>query len=172
MPPNSLKSARLSIWIAKKPVLQGKFYWLDKRPIFLFNVDKNKLWRNYNGYSIATQLLEVFSELKLRVTIIYKNIETGEKWSATPSDFYKYGIPVSWGSHRQLVLPIAKWKAFRLNLEEPFNLPKMTIDDWKQTKPQQQQLMDCSMPLNVWEELKKRHPEVIAKIRGSIPTGS
>jgi hypothetical protein len=123
-------NCRLMIWINKKPVLQGKIYKLDKKWVFLVNVDKNKIWRNFNGYSIANQILELFEKAKLRPLILYKNVENGLVFMANQSMFKKFGIQVNFGSHRQIVLPVNKWKFFKEELKEPFNLPQMTTSDW------------------------------------------
>ena len=125
-----MTNCRLMIWINKKPVLQGKIYKLDKKWVFLVNIDKNKIWHTYNGYSIATQILELFQKAKIRPLIIYKNIENEQLLLATPSTFYKYGIPVAFGGHRQIILTMNKWKFFKEELNEPFNLPQMTTSDW------------------------------------------
>lgn len=127
--------ARLSIWIKRKTVPQGKIFQKDGRWIYLANITSNKYWRNYSGYSIATQLLETFSKAKIRPLIIYRITDKNLAWSATPTDFLKNGIPVTYGSHRQQVLPIKKWKAHRKSLNEPFNLPDMTIDEWVKLDP-------------------------------------
>jgi hypothetical protein len=121
---------RLSIWISKKPVLQGKVYQLDGKWVFLVNIDKNKLWYKYNGYSIATQVLEAFKKLKIRPLILYKYAERHQVFMATPSKFYKYGIPVNFGGHRQFILALQYWSYFKGELNEPFNLPEVTIDKW------------------------------------------
>lgn len=122
--------ARLSIFIKGHPVLQGKFYFLNEKPVFLVNIDDAKLWHNYNGYSIALQILETFQKAKLRPLILYKHITRNIVYQTTPSMFSKKGILVPYGSHRQSVLPINKWKIFKEDIQEPFNLPEVSVDNW------------------------------------------
>lgn len=123
-------SARLSIFIKGCPVIQGKYYTLNGKPVFLVNIDDNKLFYNYNGYSISCQILETFSVAKLRPLILYKHLKKNIVYQTTPSVFNKKGILVSYGSHRQSVLPINKWKIFKGDLQEPYNLPSMSVDQW------------------------------------------
>jgi hypothetical protein len=73
---------------------------------------------------------------------------------ATPSDFKKYGILVDYGSHRQFVLPLNKWRFFHDDLQEPFGLPKLSIDDW--IKQSNNTIEDCSAPLSVMQRLKEQ----------------
>lgn len=159
-----MKTARLKIWIKGKPVLQGKYYERDGKPVFLCNIDRNKLWTTYNGYSIANQILEAFSKLKIRPLILYKYAERNLVYQATPSDFYRHGIQVDYGHHRQLILPVSKWKFFKEDLKEPFNLPAMTLDEW--TKKEEKRIEDLSIPFSVLGELKKRNPDLVTSLRG------
>jgi hypothetical protein len=129
------KEARLYIWIKKKPVLQGKFYYLKGKPVFLVNIDGNKLWTVYNGYSIANQILEALKCTTLRPTILYKHVEKNLVYMAKPSWFDKYGIQVGYGGHRQIVLPVSRWSFFKEPLDEPFGLPKMDVNEWKKGDP-------------------------------------
>lgn len=122
-------NARLSIFIKGHPVLQGKYYVLNEKPVFLANVDDAKLWHNYNGYSIANQILETFKKAKLRPLILYKHLTRGI-YQAVPSRFYKKAIQVDFGQHRQLVLPIKEWVFFKDDLQEPYNLPEVSVDNW------------------------------------------
>lgn len=121
--------ARLSIFIKEHPVVQGKFYFLNEKPVFLVNIDDNKLWHNYNGYSIALQILETFQKAKIRPLILYKHITRNIIYQTTPSMFNKKGILVDY-NHRQSVLPINKWRVFKEDLQEPFNLPEMSVGNW------------------------------------------
>lgn len=149
-----MKSCRLQIFIKGKPKLQGKFYTLNGKYVFLANIDQNKLWTTYNGYSIANQILEAFSKVKIRPVILYKYVEKNLIYKATPSDFRKYGIQVDYGSHRQLILPLAKWHFFHDDLQEPFGLPKMTTDNW--IKESTTHLVeDYSVPLSIMQRLKQ-----------------
>jgi hypothetical protein len=125
---------RLSIYIKGKNTPQGKVFIKDGKWIYLANITSNKYWRNYSGYSIATQLLEAFSKAKIRPLIIYRITDKNLAWSATPTTFLKKGIPVTY-DHRQQVLPIKKWKAYRERLDEPFNLPDLTVDEWVKSDP-------------------------------------
>jgi len=156
--------ARLQIWIKGKPVLQGKVYEIDKKPVFLANIDDNKLWHNYNGYSIANQILETFQSLKLRPLILYKHIKSDLIYQAVPSDFYKLGIEVNYGNHRQMVLPVNKWKFFKGELNEPFDIPAMTVDEWKK-RMSNSSPAKLEIPLGVYDMLKQMNPEIVAKLR-------
>ena len=129
-PHKKFQLARLSIFIKGRPVVQGKYYVLNEKPVFLVNIDEHKLWHNYNGYSIASQILETFSKAKLRPFILYKYTTRNIIYQTTPSMFNKKGVLVSYGSHRQIVLPINKWKIFKEDLQEPFNLPQVSVDNW------------------------------------------
>ena len=140
-----MRPVRLKIWIKSKPVLQGKVYQLDGKWIFLANIDDNKLWHNYNGYSIANQILEAFSTLKVRPLILYKHKKRGLIYMSVPSDFYKHGIQVEYGKHRQMVLPVKHWKFFHKKLKEPFGLPSMDIDSWMKEKKQEPDYSGVSM---------------------------
>ena len=124
-----MKNCVLKIWIGKKPVDQGKFYYLNKKPIFLVNIDENKLWTKFNGYSIANQILETFKTAKIRPLILYKHIKMNLIYQTVPSTFYKKAIQVNYGSHRQLILPVKEWKFFKDDPQEPFNLPALTVQD-------------------------------------------
>ncbi len=122
--------ARLSIFISGHPVLQGKFFYLDEKPVFLVNIDEHKLWTKFNGYSIANQILETFSKAKIRPLILYKYAEKGIIYQTTPSKFVKFGIPVPFGNHRQTILTLNKWDFFKGDLNEPYNLPSISVDNW------------------------------------------
>lgn len=156
-----MTNCRLQIWIKGKPILQGKIYKLDEKWVFLANIDSHKLWRNYNGYSIATQILEAFQDLKIKPLILFKNIENKQVLQAIPSDFYKSGIPVSYGNHRQMVLPVIKWKFFKGDLQEPFNLPAKTVDEWKKpnTEPR-----NFSIQPSIFQQIKERNPGLVASL--------
>jgi len=161
-------AARLQIWINKKPVLQGKFYFREHRPVFLFNVDKNKWMDIYKGYGIAEQILEGFAKSKLHVQIIAKNTDTHICYTTKRTTIYKKGIKAFYGGHTQWFLPLKNWEVFRDHLSEPFGLPKMTMGDWLVEEDNFRRVEDASMPVSVWEKLKKLHPETIAKIRGDV----
>lgn len=123
-------NARLTIFIKGIPVIQGKIYKREDKWIYLANISNNKLWHNYNGYSIALQILETFQKAKLRPLILYKHIKSNIVYQTTPSMFNKKGILVAYGLHRQSVLPINKWKIFKDDLQEPYNLPEVSVDNW------------------------------------------
>ena len=153
--------ARLSIFIKGHPVVQGKFYYLNEKPVFLVNIDDNKLWHNYNGYSIANDVLEHFAKAKIRPLILYKHIKNGLIYQTVPSKFYKKAIQVNFGDHRQLVLPVKEWKFFKEDLQEPFNLPLMNISTWLNPpklypKIDMNQYIDSKMRLKqIWQTIKK-----------------
>lgn len=157
-----MTNCRLQIWIQGKPVLQGKVYELDEKWVFLANIDSHKLWRNYNGYSIATQILEAFQKLKIKPLILYKNVENNQILQAVPSDFHKFGIPVSYGNHRQIILPILKWKFFKGDLQEPFNLPAKTIDEW--TKTPDADARNFSIQPSIFQQIKDRNPKLVTSL--------
>jgi hypothetical protein len=148
-----MKTCRLSIWIKGKPILQGKYYTLNGKPVFLANIDEFKLWTTYNGYSIANQLLEAFSKAKIRPLILYHYAKRNLIYKATPSDFTKYGIQIEYGEHRQIILPLKKWHFFHEELAEPYGLPKMTVDEW--LKEDKDVVGDVSAPISVMQRLKE-----------------
>jgi hypothetical protein len=112
---------------------QGKFYYENGKPIYLADMTPNKWWRNYGGYSIAKQILEAFSKLKLRPQIVYRVRERGTLYMAKITDFRKKGIMVAYGSHEQYVLPIKSWKGVQAALNDPKGLPVMNLADWMKT---------------------------------------
>ncbi|HYD35525.1 MAG TPA: hypothetical protein VD999_05635 [Vitreimonas sp.] len=132
-----LRPAVLCIWYTdsfgnKRREPQGKFFYLDGKPVFLADMNPNKLWRKFNGYSIAKQILEVFSELKLRPQIIYRLKSSGLLYYAKPTSFTTKGIMVSYGNHQQYILPIKNFEAKQKALiNEPKNLPLLDLDRWK-----------------------------------------
>ena len=150
-------NARLKIWIQGKPVLQGKIYKEDNKWIFLVNIDKNKVWRNYNGYSIATQILELFQKAKLRPIILFKNVDSKMILMAKPTNFYKYGIPVNYGNHRQIVLPINKWGFYKGELHEPFGLPEKTTQEWLNPNREANIKIDQSVMMRLKDEFKQKY---------------
>ena len=147
-----MKPCRLSIWIKKKPVLQGKFYYLDGKPTFLFNVDKNKFMEIYQGYGIAEQVLRGFEKAKIRgLQIIAKNTDNHTSYITNRSRLYKKGIKNFFGGHTQWFLPLKNWKVFKDSLEEPYGLPRKTIEEWFKSN----KMEDCSPPIDVLERLRE-----------------
>ena len=150
----NITNARLSIFISGKPVLQGKVYTLKEKPVFLVNIDSNKLWKKFNGYSIANQILETFSKAKIKPLILYKFAERNLVFQTNISTFKKKGIPILAGGHRQLILTIPEWKYFKDDLQEPYNLPSMSVDQW--LKPPVKMLhIDPEQKLNSMFKLKE-----------------
>lgn len=146
--------ARLSIFISGHPVLQGKIYQREGKWIYLANIDGNKLWHKFNGYSIALQILETFSKAKIKPLILYKYAERNLVFQTNISTFKKKGIPILAGSHRQLILTIPEWKYFKDDLNEPYNLPNMSVDNW--LKPPVKMLhIDPEQKLNSMFKLKE-----------------
>ena len=153
--------ARLCIFISGHPVLQGKYYTLNEKPVFLVNIDSNKLWKKFNGYSIALQILETFSKAKIKPLILYKYAERNLIFQTNISTFKKKGIPILAGGHRQLILTIPEWKYFKDDLNEPYNLPSMSVDQW--LKPPVKMLhIDPEQKLNsmlrlkqIWQTIEK-----------------
>jgi hypothetical protein len=146
--------ARLSIFISGTPVLQGKYYTLNEKPVFLVNIDDNKLFRNYNGYAIAAQIVETFKKAKLRPIILYKHITRNLIYQTTLGKFTSKGALVNYGGHRQYVLSIPHWTFFKDDLNEPYNLPSMSVDQW--LKPPVKMLhIDPEQKLNSMLRLKQ-----------------
>lgn len=151
---NQFPQARLSIFIKGTPVLQGKYYQLNEKPVFLVNIDEHKLWTKFNGYSIANQILETFSKAKIKPLILYKYVERNLVFQTNISTFKKKGIPILAGGHRQLILTIPEWKYFKDDLQEPYNLPSMSVDQW--LKPPVKMLhIDPEQKLNSMFKLKE-----------------
>lgn len=163
------KPAILAIYIKGKLTPQGKIFQQDGRWIFLVNIDENKWWKNYSGYSIASQILETFSKAKIKPRIVYRWTEKNLLYETNKTTFLKKGIPVSYGDHRQIVLPILNWKTFKGKLTEPFSLSEVSVGRWGNSvvSTGQRETTDCSMPVNVFAELKRRHPEILNVIRDS-----
>ncbi len=150
----NITNARLSIFISGKPVLQGKVYTLNEKPVFLVNIDDAKLFRNYNGYAIAAQIVETFKKAKLRPTILYKHTTRNLIYQTTLGKFTTKGVLVNYGSHRQWVLPLSNWTFFKDDLQEPYNLPSMSVDQW--LKPPVKTLhIDPEQQLNARLRLKE-----------------
>ena len=110
---------------------QGKFFSYTGKPVFLADMTPNKWWRNYGGYSIAKQLLNAFSEVKVKPQIIYRVKEQGTLYCTNQTQFLKKGVMVAYGGHEQFVLPIRYFKAVNGNIsDEPKNLPIVNLNDW------------------------------------------
>lgn len=130
-----MKQAVLKIYYKDKYLklhseAQGKFFYLEGKPIYLADMTPNKWWRNYSGYSISKQIIEAFEKLKLRPRIIYRLKDKGTLYEATQTKFKKKGILVAYGGHSQYVLPIKEWTAKQAVLTDPHQLPVMSVDDW------------------------------------------
>lgn len=146
--------ARLSIFISGQPVLQGKYYTSNEKPVFLVNIDDNKLFRNYNGYAIAAQIVETFKKAKLRPIILYKHTTRNLIYQTTLGKFTSKGALVNYGGHRQYVLSMPHWTFFKEDLNEPYNLPSMSVDQW--LKPPVKMLhIDPEQKLNSMLRLKQ-----------------
>lgn len=109
---------------------QGKFFYLEGKPVYLADMTANKWWRNYSGYSISKQVVEAFQKLKIRPRIIYRLKDKGTLYETTQTKFKKKGILVAYGSHQQYVLPIKEWKAKQAVINDPHGLPEMAVDSW------------------------------------------
>jgi len=115
---------------------QGKFYYLDGKPVYLADMTTSKWWRNFSGYSISKQILNAFTKIKIRPQIIYRIKEKAILYFATPTLFTKKGILVPY-THEQYVLPIKNFKAKQGDVYfEPKDLPVMNLDDWIKTSTQ------------------------------------
>jgi hypothetical protein len=114
---------------------QGKFFYLDEKPVFLADMTDSKLWRKFNGYSIAKRLLEAFADLKIKPQIIYRLKTKGTLYYAKSSYFTTKGILVAYGDHQQYILPVKNFDAKQGSISgEPMNLPKMRLEDWKKSE--------------------------------------
>jgi len=126
-----MKEAVLSIFIKGKPVQQGKFFYLDGKPVFLANINPNKWWNNFNGWSIARQILDAFSKSRLRgVKIIYAYKKRATYYTTSATAFRKHGFLADWGGHQQYILNVKYWKANEGKVPEPYNLPVVSSDRW------------------------------------------
>jgi len=159
----SFPTARLSIFISGQPILQGKIYYLNEKPVFLVNIDDNKLFRNYNGYSIAAQIVETFKKAKLRPTILYKHTTRNLIYQTTLGKFTSKGALVNYGGHRQYVLAMPHWTFFKEDLNEPYNLPSMSVYQW--LKPPVKMLhIDPEQKLNSMLRLKEIFQSKVAHL--------
>jgi len=112
---------------------QGKFYYDEtlNKDIYLADMNPNKWWRNYGGWSISKQILEAFSKVKVRPQIVYREKLKGMIYITNMTTFKKKGILVAYGSHQQYVLPIHNWTAKQVSLRnEPKDLPVITLSNW------------------------------------------
>lgn len=110
---------------------QGKV-WLDgKKWFYLADMTNQKLWHNYNGYSISSHILEAFSKLKIRPVIYYRRKDMASLYVTNLSTFFQKGISVPYGSHSQVVLPLRYWQIKSSSgIKEPKNLPICSVDKW------------------------------------------
>lgn len=129
-----MKEAVLAIYYKKESKLhfetQGKFFYWNAKPVYLADMTVAKLWRNFNGYSIAKQLVKAFRQGKVRPQIIYRLRDKGVCYLTTLVTFEKKGVLMPYGGHEQFILPLKHWKAVNLRLDEPKNLPVMAVDNW------------------------------------------
>ena len=132
----NLKPACLQIWYSKdgisRPYTQGKIYLDGKKWIYLADMDNQKLWRNYNGYSISKQITDVFSKLKLRVRICYRLKQSGLMYETNLSTFTgSKSILVNYGGHSQWVLPLKNWKVTKTIQDDPHGLLVVDLSRWE-----------------------------------------
>jgi len=150
---------------------QGKFFYLDndeKRPVYLADMTEAKWWRNYGGYSIAKQLLDAFSKAKLRVKIIYRVRKEGRYYTANMTMFKKKGVLVPFGGHDQYVLPIDKWQVEAGNINDPHDLPVMTISEWLKSQYQPKYYIPSDRENSVMEVSKEEYEKYYSK-NGGLP---
>lgn len=153
-------NCRLNIWINRKLVPQGKIYQQDGRWIYLADITENKWWRNYSGYSISAQILEAFTKAKIKPRIIYNLYKEGILYETNKSAFYKKGILVPWGSHRQYCLPIQNWKVCRDEICEPFNLPDLDVSKWLKPNMEPDNVsISSSVMLKLKADFDKKYPK-------------
>ena len=128
------KNAVLQIWYTfngkPRAYPQGKIYQDNGKWVYLQDMTPNTLWRNFNGYSIAEQVLDAFSRAKIRPQIIYRERHKGQLLYATPTLFKKKGIKANYGGHTQYILCLGYWKAKQGNVEDPHGLPVMELSKW------------------------------------------
>lgn len=114
---------------------QGKFFYLKEKPVFMADMTPAKWWKNYAGYSIAKQVLDAFSKVKVRPTIIYRYRLKGVNYITNMTKFKSKGILVAYGGHSQYVLPIGNWEAKRVSsVGVPMNLPAIMLSEWIKTE--------------------------------------
>lgn len=145
---------------------QGKFFYLEGKPVYLADMTPAKWWRNYGGYSISKQIIEAFQVLKLRPRIIYRLKDKGTLYEATATKFKNKGILVAYGSHQQYVLPIKNWKAKQAVLNDPHQLSVMNVSDWIKTREDEagamlvpkevQPMIDLSVRQKLAEDFRAR----------------
>jgi hypothetical protein len=149
-----MKNAILTITYKGKEYPQGKYFqdWLTRKHYFVVNIDKEKWWNNYGGYSISKEVLDAFSFFHLRCRILYVEKKKGIMYEANSTAFYTCGILVPYGNHEQYVLPIKHWKSSNLNLRsihEPFQLKNMKLRDWRITPSYYKFIRNTAVP--VWK---------------------
>lgn len=128
---NTLPEVVLSIWIHNQGfVTQGKYCEISGKPHFICNMTEKKLWRNFNGYSIAKRVLDAFKKAHVSPQIVYKRVDQNVYYLCRRYDFEKKGILVKYGGHSQWVLPLKNWEVKAGQFEEPHNLPVMNVDKW------------------------------------------
>jgi hypothetical protein len=123
-----MKSTCLKIFIKGHPVIQGKYAEVNGKPCYFANMTAIKFFRNYSGYAIAKQILD---DLPRGTKIIYKRRDLNTHYITNRQRFYKRGILVVFGNHRQYVLPLKLWEAKAGMPVEPKDLPIDTLSDWK-----------------------------------------
>ena len=163
-----MTNSRLFIFIGKKRIPQGKVFKVyGNRWIYLADITEAKFYEKFNrSLAIAVRILEAFAKVKINVSILYRWKEKGIVYWTRRSDFYKYGILRADGDHRQLLLPVNKWRVWKEPLNEPFNLPDVSVDRWAKDSDYERRVEDYSMPVSVFARLKEKYPEVVAKVRG------
>lgn len=113
---------------------QGKFFYMNKKPVFMADMTPAKWWKNYAGYSISKQILDAFSKVKVRPTIIYRYRIKGMNYFTNMTKFKTKGILVAYGGHSQYVLPIGNWEAKRVSMKGvPMDLPVILLSQWVKT---------------------------------------
>lgn len=159
-----MRSAVLKIWIKGKLKEQGKFFFLEGKPFFVFNMKlikgedgelrPNKLWTSYSSYSIAERIFEGLSALPSRPSCrIIANLKVKNcYWETTLADFRKYGFIQPFGNHRQRLLYLGHWQVKAGQIEEPHGLTDMELEDWKKEKSSN--INSCSL---------KEEPKVYGK---------
>lgn len=110
---------------------QGKFFYHGGKPVYLADMDEDKLMYKFNAYGIAKQILDAFSKVKIKPSIIYRIKKDANLLLATPTVFLQKGLLRNFGGHEQYFLPVQYFKAVNGNIsDEPKNLPILNLNDW------------------------------------------
>lgn len=146
----NLSPAVLRIWIKGKPLVQGKFCYLNGKPVYIANMTSAKLSINGWGYAIAKQILDAFGKAKVKPRIIYKRADLQQHYITNRHKFQTKGIFRNDGDHQQFWLPLKNWEAHNGLPEEPYKLSVMDVSKWLKSGRQEERVIeDVSIPDDV-----------------------